>query len=131
MALVCFGVMDELAHHYYSIRIPFIKKNPQFWNKDISWKNKWKTTIITVPTTKQKALIVLYGWENKKEKFWGSSRWFVFITDGWHLMQFISYQLLALVVALAYTDQMWVAILLSLPVHIAMSTIKAATMKMV
>jgi len=40
----------------------------EFWIKNISWKNKWK---------------------NGKEKFWGSSRWFVSFTDAWHLFGLI------------------------------------------
>ena len=40
----------------------------EFWIKNISWKNKWK---------------------NGKEKFWGSSRWFVMFTDAWHLFGFV------------------------------------------
>ena len=119
LALICFGVMDELAHHYDSIKIPFIKNNPKFWNKRVSWKNKY------TPVDYDNGLRVY------EERFWGSSRWFVFLTDGWHLIQFISYQFLALAVTLAYTDQMWVALLLSLPMHLAMSTIKAVTMKVV
>ena len=120
LVMMGFGIMDELAHHYNSIKIPFIKNNPQFWDKSISWKNKW---IIEY----NKSLLIV----TSKEKFWGSSRWFVFLTDGWHLVQFISYQLLALAIAFALADQIWVALLLSLPLHIGMSTIKAVTMKVV
>ena len=40
----------------------------EFWIKNLSWKNKWK---------------------NGKEKFWGSSRWFVSFTDAWHLFGLI------------------------------------------
>ena len=120
LVMMGFGIMDELAHHYKSIKIPFIKNNPQFWDKSISWKNKW---IIEY----NKSLLIV----TSKEKFWGSSRWFVFLTDGWHLVQFISYQLLALAIAFALADQIWVALLLSLPLHIGMSTIKAVTMKVV
>ena len=41
-----------------------IKGNPSYWIKDMSWVNKWKG-----------------GDKSKGEKFWGSSRWFVFLTD--------------------------------------------------
>ncbi len=118
LAFVGFGLMDELAHHFDNIRIPFIRKNPQFWDKRISWENKYNP--------------VDDGWVTvMEEKFWGSSRWFVFLTDGWHLVQFLSYQLLTLAIALALVDSTWVALLLSLPLHIACSTIKAVTMKVV
>ena len=44
----------------------------RFWNKYMSWKNKWKN-----------------GDKAQGEKFWGSSRWFVMFTDGWHLFGLI------------------------------------------
>jgi len=120
LAFVCFGVMDELAHHFNSVTVSFIKNNPKFWDKRISWKNKWYNNKNGT----------VYS-EMNVERFWGSSRWFVFLTDGWHLMQFISYQLLSLAIALALVDQYWVALLLSLPLHIGCSTIKSLTMKVV
>lgn len=45
-----------------------IKGNPLFWHKSHSWKNKWKG-----------------GLKSKGEKFFGSSRCFVSLTDAWHL----------------------------------------------
>ena len=45
--------------------------DPEFWHKNVSWKNKWKN-----------------GDPLQGERFWGSSRWFVLVSDGWHLMQF-------------------------------------------
>lgn len=45
-----------------------IKGNPLFWHKNKSWQNKWKN-----------------GDKSQGEKFFGSSRWFVALTDGWHL----------------------------------------------
>jgi hypothetical protein len=51
-------------------------KNEFFWIKIYSWKNKWKLD--------NKNNIVI---KNGKyvERFFGSSRWFVFLTDAWHL----------------------------------------------
>ena len=51
-------------------------KNEFFWIKIYSWKNKWKLD--------SKNNIVI---KNGKyvERFFGSSRWFVFLTDAWHL----------------------------------------------
>ena len=40
----------------------------QFWQPDISWRNKWKN-----------------GDPLQGEKFWQSSRALVFVTDGYHL----------------------------------------------
>jgi len=61
---ICEGVMDWLQFKYEGLNM--------FWNPYYSWKNKWE---LGNP---------LYG-----EKFWGSSRWFVFLTDGWHLFKFL------------------------------------------
>jgi hypothetical protein len=49
--------------------------NPSFWAKAVSWKNKWKKTET--------------GWEIGTERWFTSSTITVFLTDGWHLMQFI------------------------------------------
>ena len=61
--------MDTLQFHYYEMRW---KLNPQYWNPEISWQNK-------------------YTWSKGKGKFfeWLLCGPLVFITDGWHLMQFI------------------------------------------
>jgi len=50
-----------------------LKFNPEiFWIKNLSWKNKWKN-----------------GDFKQGEKFFGSSRWFVALTDAWHLFGLI------------------------------------------
>lgn len=118
IAFIGFGVMDELAHHYDSITVTWIRNNPQFWDKRKSWENKY--------TPVDYDMVTVY-----EEKFWGSSRWFVFLTDGWHLVQFISYHMLSTALAFAYCNQLWVALLLSLPVHVVLSTVKSLTMKVV
>ena len=51
-------------------KLKFYKKT--FWLKHFSWQNKWKN-----------------GDKAQGEKFWGSSRWFVMFTDGWHLFGLI------------------------------------------
>lgn len=43
-----------------------------FWNAQYSWRNKWRN-----------------GDPMQGERFWQSSRLFVFVTDGWHLMKFV------------------------------------------
>lgn len=50
-------------------------KPKKFWIKDLSWINKWQIDNGLIST--------------KKERFWGSSRWFVMFTDGWHLFGLI------------------------------------------
>ena len=51
-------------------------KNEFFWLKAYSWKNKWKLDDKSNPISKDKKYV---------ERFFGSSRWFVFLTDAWHL----------------------------------------------
>ena len=50
-----------------------LKLKPEtFWIKNVSSKNKWKN-----------------GDKKQGEKFFGSSRWFVALTDAWHLFGLI------------------------------------------
>jgi hypothetical protein len=70
IAAVAKAAMDKLQFHFYNSI--FSEQNHFFWNPDESWKNKWKNGN------------VLFG-----EKFPFSSTILVFLTDGWHLMQFI------------------------------------------
>ena len=51
-------------------KLKFYKKT--FWIKSLSWQNKWKN-----------------GDKKQGEKFFGSSRWFVPLTDAWHLFGFV------------------------------------------
>lgn len=47
-------------------------KNPQYWNPQISWENKYK-----------------YGENKPKWVKWVLKNTLVFVTDGWHLSQFL------------------------------------------
>lgn len=60
--------MDKLLFHYHESI--FTKLNPLFWNSEISWKNKYKEDL-------------------KTPKFFGSTTFFVSLTDGWHLMKWL------------------------------------------
>lgn len=63
------AIMDVLRFRYNkSIFLNF--RNQNWWNPNISWRNKWKD-----------------GNPENGEKFWGSSRWFVRFTDAWHFFQ--------------------------------------------
>lgn len=64
LAGFCEGFMDWLLFKY--------EEPHSFWNPNLSWPNKWKN-----------------GDRSQGERFWGSSRWFVFMTDGWHLLKFV------------------------------------------
>lgn len=47
-------------------------KPSRYWIKAMSSPNKWKN-----------------GKKEQGEKFFGSSRWFVFLTDAWHVFGFV------------------------------------------
>ena len=74
------GTMDAIQFHDAHSRF----ENPGFWDPATSWANKW---------AKGPEGGILVG----EEAFWGSSRWFVSVTDGWHLMKL--FQLLFLKIA--------------------------------
>jgi len=61
------AIMDTCASSFESS--VFKNLNPLFWNKAVSWRNKWKDV------------------DRKIEAFPGSSTIFVSFTDAWHLFQ--------------------------------------------
>lgn len=70
LASDCKAVRDTVQFHY-GVSIFRRCKNIQFWNPDISWKNKYKEGEIGKP------------------RFWGSTTIFVWLTDAWHLFDFL------------------------------------------
>lgn len=64
LAAFFMSVMDSLQFH------GLLKGDP-FWDPKLSWTNKYKN----YPA-------------DKRAKFFGSKTFLVFLTDGWHLMQF-------------------------------------------
>ena len=54
---------------YKSKLVTIFKLNSNYWQKSESSCRKWKNCD-----------------KSQGESFWGSSRWFVMFTDGWHLM---------------------------------------------
>jgi hypothetical protein len=62
--------MDKLNFHFYESI--FSKLSHRFWNSEYSWQNKWRD-----------------GNPDLGEDYPFSSTLFVFLTDGWHLLQFI------------------------------------------
>ena len=73
------GVLNIIQHKYKASI--FADKNELFWNPKKSWINKWDEKRYS---------------NGFKEKFWGSSTIFVFVTDAWHFFQFIAYNFLAI-----------------------------------
>jgi hypothetical protein len=66
------GLAETLKWHYSQFSARFANANPCFWNPAISWTNKYKN-----------------GDYLQGEKFWQSSRAFVFTTDGYHLARMV------------------------------------------
>ena len=62
--------MDTLQFHFHRSKFSYFK-NQQYWNPNISWKNKYKL-----------------GDPRYGALFPGSTTIFVFLTDGWHIMKF-------------------------------------------
>ena len=60
------GISKAICDLSEENKLKFYKKT--FWVKSLSWQNKWKN-----------------GDKKQGEKFFGSSRWFVMLTDAWHL----------------------------------------------
>lgn len=74
------GYNQVVRHHYYRMQEIHPNINDNFWGAD-QWKNKWELDANgdLIPNGE--------GWavSKYKEKFWGSSRWFVSVTDAHHL----------------------------------------------
>ena len=69
LAAFCNSVMDVLSTRYY-VSIFGNFKNRQFWDWNMSWRNKWQ-----------------WGEKENGEKFFLSSTILSFLTDGWHLFK--------------------------------------------
>lgn len=66
------GHAELLSHHYYKFERTFPNANPQFWNPELSWVNKYKN-----------------GDPNQGPKYFGSTNAFVLATDGYHACKFV------------------------------------------
>ena len=81
------AVMDTLQHHFWQSIFNTDRFNHKWWDPEESWSNKYK---------------------NNKEadgpKFPGSTTVFVFVTDAWHLFQFlmITFCAIAVVIPMNY-----------------------------
>lgn len=100
VAWAAYASMYELQFKY-SVSV-FSLLNPFFWNPALSDKNKWETNQLG-------EIVIRNG--KKVELFWGSSTIFVFLTDGWHLMQFIFENSIMLVIAIN-TQYHWYVVFL-------------------
>ena len=82
------GVMDLVNFHFY---LAPDWMDPQFWDVQISWKNKW--------------VLAEDGKVTDLERFRWSSTFLVALTDGWHLMQKV--MILAFCGAVSYGKKRW------------------------
>lgn len=84
------GVHDTLQHHYgSSIFRTWTDSRQQFWNPEISWRNKYKkddTGNLVRPL---------------RPAFPGSTTALVFVTDGWHLTKTLYHGALRICLILA------------------------------
>lgn len=79
------AIMDNLQFHFNrSIFKDVLKYNRKFWDPSVSWENKYKEGSMTEP------------------KFLGSTSYFVFMTDAWHLFQMIMF--LCMFIGIAITS---------------------------
>ena len=78
------GVCDDLQFHYSDTVFASLD-NDQFWDPDISHRNKWAG-----------------GVKANGERFLGSSTIFVWVTDAWHLFQTIQYTCYRLIVTFLF-----------------------------
>jgi len=108
LAAICNAVMDTLAFKY---KISIFKNfNPDFWNASISWRNKYKNNIYS-----------------QGPKFFGSTTFLVFVTDGWHLFQFLCNSFLTLAVVILadamFNTSWWMNILIFIGLKILSGTV--------
>ena len=94
------AVQDTLAHHYStSVFKDATKFNYLFWNPKKSWMNKYKISDGEL--------------DLQKERFLGSTTFFVALTDAWHLFQLLHINSLIIGAAVAGNlMEWWVLILL-------------------
>jgi hypothetical protein len=69
LAAACNACMDVLSTRFY-VSIFGNFKNKNFWDWNLSWRNKWQ-----------------WGDKANGEKFFLSSTMLSFLTDGWHLFK--------------------------------------------
>lgn len=87
LAAICNAIMDTLIHHWY-ISI-FKKYNWEYWNPDLSWRNKYN---LKTPTL------------GKRKILGGLVDYPVALTDAWHLFKSIMVVLLITAISIAWIN---------------------------
>ena len=80
---VLIAIMDKLQFHYGESIFP---KDSTFWNPQLSWRNKYKN-----------------GNPDEGPKFFGSTTFLVWLTDGWHLVKTIMLYFIFVPFAMQFT----------------------------
>lgn len=78
--------MDLLQFHYNKSIFSKSSFNPQYWNPEISWKNKYKDATYTI-----------------RKRVWVFNKP-VFLSDAWHLFKFIFINSLCLAIGLIFSN---------------------------
>jgi hypothetical protein len=86
LAGICKAVMDTVADHYDNSVFASKEFDRYFWDKSISWANKYMNDM------------------SRRPRFWGSTTVFVFVTDAWHLFQFCTYWMLIIGCGLMFCE---------------------------
>lgn len=84
LASICKSIKDTLNFHFET---SVFRNLGKFWCPAISWKNKYKDDL-------------------KTPKFFGATTFFVWITDGWHLFDFLQI-VLTICAIVFYTKIVW------------------------
>ena len=103
LASFCKAIKDTLAFHYG--KSVFAGLDPQFWNPNISWKNKYADW----PDDPSPAFIL-------------SDTVFVFLTDAWHLFDFL--MLMCLFIAIHLRGSiLWAVVIYGVVFNVAYYTL--------
>lgn len=87
IAYCSYAIMYTLQFHYFSSIFKYL--NPQFWYPALSWVNKYKNK------------------DDRSPRFFGSTTIFVFITDAFHLFQFVFLNSFTLAFAINWKNYPW------------------------
>lgn len=99
------GMLETIQHHYGTFKAKFPAANDQFWNPQISWKNKYR------------------NWDNgdNRPAFPGSTTIFVATTDAYHALRAIKKNsIMAAVVINVGSPQKWWHYLIDFATHTLM-----------
>ena len=108
LAGTCYAIKDTLAFKFKSSI--FRDLNPDYWNPSKSWRNKYKNRMAY-----------------QGPAFIGSTTFLSFLTDAWHLFQFLGNSFLALSVVVVIQDSLnlnwWQTLLSFLVVNVSASIV--------